>query len=150
MNWGQFKDPVCYMCISGTVIVPWSLTQEVAGSSPFTVMTNIFVTEFNEFSDTFRKSSRVIFIFISVTTATANSTITLAALGEFQAISSPNYPNSVRYPNDAVLRITISCPQGSFIQLTVLEFEWEIFRCRYPLSINNGKLYYTIYKQTWE
>ena len=33
------------MCIAGTVVAYWSLTQEVAGSSPFTVMINIFVTE---------------------------------------------------------------------------------------------------------
>ena len=27
------------MCLAGTVVASWSLTQEVAGSSPFTVMT---------------------------------------------------------------------------------------------------------------
>ena len=34
------------MCIAGAVgavVASWSLTQEVAGSSPFTAMTNIFV-----------------------------------------------------------------------------------------------------------
>ena len=36
------------MCLTGAVVASWSLTQEVAGSSPFTVMTNIFVTEFSE------------------------------------------------------------------------------------------------------
>ena len=41
MNWGECKDPVCHVCIAGDVIASWSLTQEVAGSSPFTVMTNI-------------------------------------------------------------------------------------------------------------
>ena len=35
------------MCLAGTVVASWSLTQEVA----FTVMTNIFVTEFNEFAE---------------------------------------------------------------------------------------------------
>ena len=35
MNWAQFKDPLCYLCLSGTVVVSWSLTQEVAGSTPF-------------------------------------------------------------------------------------------------------------------
>ena len=53
MNWAQFKDPVSQMCLTGTVVASWSLTQEVAGSSPFTVMTNIFVTQFAEFSETF-------------------------------------------------------------------------------------------------
>ena len=36
------------MCLAGTVVSAWSLTQEVAGWSPFTVMTNIFVTKFAE------------------------------------------------------------------------------------------------------
>ena len=35
------------MCVTGTVVASLSLTQEVAGSSPFTVMTNIFVDEFS-------------------------------------------------------------------------------------------------------
>ena len=51
MNWAQFKDNVSYMCLSGTVVACWSLTQEATGSSPFTVIRNIFVTEFSEFSE---------------------------------------------------------------------------------------------------
>ena len=50
MNWARFKDPVSHMCLSGTVVAFWSLTQEVAGLSPFTTMTNIFVNKFAEFS----------------------------------------------------------------------------------------------------
>ena len=42
----QFKDPVSDICLPGAVVESWSLTQEVAGSSPFTVMRNIFVTEY--------------------------------------------------------------------------------------------------------
>ena len=45
MNWAQFKDPVSHMCVAGAVGAFWS---QVAGLSPFTVMTNIFVTEFSE------------------------------------------------------------------------------------------------------
>ena len=41
MNWAQFKDPISHMCLADAVVASWSLTQEVAGSSPFTVMTNI-------------------------------------------------------------------------------------------------------------
>ena len=51
------KDPVRNTCLAGAVLAYWSLTKEVAGSSPFTVMTNIFVTEFAKFakfSGTFR------------------------------------------------------------------------------------------------
>ena len=36
---GPFKDPVSYMCLAGPVVAPWSLTQVVAGSNSFTVMT---------------------------------------------------------------------------------------------------------------
>ena len=48
MNWNQSKDPVSTICLVGTAVVYWSLTQEVAGSNPFTVTTNLFVTEFAE------------------------------------------------------------------------------------------------------
>ena len=51
MNWSQFKDPVSHMCLAGAVVASWSLTQEMAGSNLFTVMTNIFVTEFSEFRE---------------------------------------------------------------------------------------------------
>ena len=57
MNWAQFKDPVSHMCLAGTVVISWSLTQEVAGSSPFIVMTKIFVTEFSKFSKHLEKIS---------------------------------------------------------------------------------------------
>ena len=30
MKWAQFKDPVCHMCLAGTVVASWSLIQEVA------------------------------------------------------------------------------------------------------------------------
>ena len=51
MKWAQFKDPVSHMCLVGAVVASWSLTQEVAGLSPFTLMTNIFVTEFSDFTE---------------------------------------------------------------------------------------------------
>ena len=38
MNWGQFKDPVSHMCLAGAVVASWSLMQEMAGSSLFTVI----------------------------------------------------------------------------------------------------------------
>ena len=41
MNWDQFKDSAFYMFLAGTVVATWSIRQEVAGSSPFTV-TNIY------------------------------------------------------------------------------------------------------------
>ena len=31
INWTQFKDPLCYPCLAGTVVAPWALTQEVSG-----------------------------------------------------------------------------------------------------------------------
>ena len=51
MNCAQFKDPVSHMCLTGAVVVSKSLTQDMAGSSPFTVMTNIF----SKLCETFRK-----------------------------------------------------------------------------------------------
>ena len=39
MNWAQFKDSVSHMCLAGTVVVSWSLMQEMEGSRPLTVMT---------------------------------------------------------------------------------------------------------------
>ena len=44
------------MCLAGAVVASWSRTQEVAGLSPFTAMTNIFVTEYAKFSETFGKN----------------------------------------------------------------------------------------------
>ena len=49
MNWAQFKDLVSHMCLAGAVVASWSHTQDVAGSSPFNGMTNIFVSELSEF-----------------------------------------------------------------------------------------------------
>ena len=34
-NWAQFIDPDSHLCLAGTMIASWSLTEEVAGSSPF-------------------------------------------------------------------------------------------------------------------
>ena len=48
MNWAQFKDPLCHVRLAGTMIVSWSTTKEVVGSSPFTIMRNIFVAELCE------------------------------------------------------------------------------------------------------
>ena len=50
MNWSQFKDSDSHMRLAGAVVASWSLTLGVAGSNPFTVMINIFVTEFAECS----------------------------------------------------------------------------------------------------
>ena len=48
MDWAQFKDPVSHMCLAGIVVASWSLTKEVVGLSPFTIIKNIFVTKFRE------------------------------------------------------------------------------------------------------
>ena len=58
MNWSQFKDLFSHICLAGDVVASWCLTQEVAGSSPFTVMAAIFVTEFSV--KTFRKNSIIL------------------------------------------------------------------------------------------
>ena len=48
MNLSQFKGSVFHMCLAGAGAASWSLKQEVAGLSPFTLMTNIFVNDFSE------------------------------------------------------------------------------------------------------
>ena len=45
MNKSQFKDPFSHMCL---ILVSYTRGGWVPGSSPFTVMTNNFVTEFSE------------------------------------------------------------------------------------------------------
>ena len=52
MNWAQFKDPVSHMCLADTVAASWSLTQEVAGSNPFTGVTNDNMKTFRVNSNT--------------------------------------------------------------------------------------------------
>ena len=59
MNRAQFKDPVPHLCLAGAGAVSWSLVQEMAGLSPFYVITNILVTEFME---TFRENSNDQFV----------------------------------------------------------------------------------------
>ena len=43
MNWDQFKDSHCHMCLHGTVVSSLSLMQEVLGSK-LTLFKNIFDT----------------------------------------------------------------------------------------------------------
>ena len=50
MNWAQFKDSVCHMCPVGAVVMSWSLTQDVAGSSSLNE-NYFFVPGFAEFSE---------------------------------------------------------------------------------------------------
>ena len=33
MNWAQFKDPHCYLCLQGAVVASWFITQEVRCSN---------------------------------------------------------------------------------------------------------------------
>ena len=49
MNWGQFKDPLRYMCLHGTVVSSLSLIQEVVGSR--LTFYKHFVNKFTEFSE---------------------------------------------------------------------------------------------------
>ena len=52
-----FKVPVSHTCLAGIVVASWSLTQEIAGLSPFTVMTNILSLNSANSVKTFRKNS---------------------------------------------------------------------------------------------
>ena len=46
---GQFKDPIAHICLAGAVVASWSLTQRGGRFESFTVMINIFVSEFSQF-----------------------------------------------------------------------------------------------------
>ena len=52
MNWAQFKDPTLFGVFAGTVVASWSFTQEVAGLSPFTVMTNFYQIQWKHLGKT--------------------------------------------------------------------------------------------------
>ena len=52
------------MCFAGAVVACWSLTQEVAGSSPFTVMGNFLSLNSANSVKTFRKNSNVNQLFL--------------------------------------------------------------------------------------
>ena len=62
MNWTQFKDPAFHMCLAGTMVASWSLTQDVAGSSP--LMTNIFITESTEFSENIKEKVQYVCVWL--------------------------------------------------------------------------------------
>ena len=57
MNQGQFKDPLCYLCLSGTVVKSQSVTQEVVGTNKTILLIFFFATEFSNSVKTFRKNS---------------------------------------------------------------------------------------------
>ena len=66
MNWVHFKVPVSDMCLAGTVVlVSYTRGGRVAGSSSFTVMTNILVTEISEFSENIKGKIRLSLIFLT-------------------------------------------------------------------------------------
>ena len=50
INWAQFKDPLCYLHLAGTVVESWSLTQEVAGSNNFFKKYTIFLSQLSWYS----------------------------------------------------------------------------------------------------
>ena len=33
LNWTPFNNPLCYLCLAGTLVASWSFTQEVASSN---------------------------------------------------------------------------------------------------------------------
>ena len=65
MNWAQFKDPLSHTYLAGAVVASWSLTQQVAGSNPFTVTTNIFSLNSANSVNAFRENSNVLDVTLS-------------------------------------------------------------------------------------
>ena len=48
------------MCVDGAVVASWFLAQEVACSNPFTVIINIFVSEFAEFAENIKGKLKIL------------------------------------------------------------------------------------------
>ena len=44
MNLGEYYNPLCYLCLVGSIVTSLSLTRKVAGSN------NLFIFLFSEFS----------------------------------------------------------------------------------------------------
>ena len=52
LDWDQLKDPLCYLCLSGTVVASLSLRREIASSNTAILLNLIFSSpEFTEFSE---------------------------------------------------------------------------------------------------
>ena len=63
MNYAKFKDPVFNMCLAGTAVASWSLTQEVTGFSPFTVQSSKFIANIVKGFDDLFASVTEVFIY---------------------------------------------------------------------------------------
>ena len=58
MNWAEFKDSVSHMCLSGTLVASWTLTQEVAGFAKFeSCYCNDIFLSLTSVKKTFRENS---------------------------------------------------------------------------------------------
>ena len=57
MNLAEFKDPVSHVCLAGAVLVSDTRGGWVAGSSHFTVMTNILLLNSVNSVKTFRNKN---------------------------------------------------------------------------------------------
>ena len=58
INWVQYKDLLCYMCLCETVVSSLSLTQVVLGFNPsiFLLIFNFFVTEFSKILENIQRT----------------------------------------------------------------------------------------------
>ena len=68
-EFSEFTESIKSMCLAGAVVASWSLTQDVAGSNPLTVIKNILVTECIKFNESFKENSN----FSSSVTNSSNS-----------------------------------------------------------------------------
>ena len=60
INWVQYKDLLCYLCLCGLVVSPLSLTQDILGSNP-TILFFCFLSLNSQNSvKTFRENSNVL------------------------------------------------------------------------------------------
>ena len=73
MNWAQFKDPHCYLCLRGAVQACWLITQEVGGLN-----TSFCKNNFYRFGRFFRINLGKTQLHLSVSILSAEETFVIA------------------------------------------------------------------------
>ena len=59
MNWARFKDPICFLCLAGTVVASWPLKQQMAGSNNLFKIQYFFSLNLANSVKTYKKNSIV-------------------------------------------------------------------------------------------
>ena len=79
MNWAQFKDPHCYLCLHGAVLACWFSTQKIGGLNTAFLQKKILQILLILYNS-FRENSKIaIFVFFFVKTASEDVSVLIGA-----------------------------------------------------------------------